>query len=138
MILRRSRLRPKQTAAGPFPSMHIKAADMKLSEARDCHGGRGSLWCKEVLGDYARKGPGIKLVHDDAIAPGASIGEHRHDGDEEFYYILEGVGEMTLDDSTVAVGPGDFCFTRSGHRHSLRNTGSAPLRILVVGANTTR
>lgn len=117
--------------------MQIKSADMKVSEARDCHGGSGSLWCKEVLGDYARKGPGIKFVHDDAIAPGASIGEHRHDGDEEFYYILEGVGEMTLDDTTVRVGPGDFCFTRSGHRHSLRNPGPAPLRVLVVCANTT-
>ena len=41
---------------------------------------------------------------------------------------------MTLDDQTVAVQAGDFCFTKSGHRHSLRNTGTVPLRLLVVCA----
>jgi len=116
--------------------MHIKSLATKVSEARKCHGGTGSLWCREILGDYQRTGPGIKFVHDDAIAPGASIGEHGHEGDEEFYYILEGAGEMTLDGWTVQVKTGDFCFTRSGHRHSLKNTGATPMRILVVCANT--
>jgi uncharacterized cupin superfamily protein len=116
--------------------MHIKSLATKVSEARECHGGTGSLWCREILGDYHRAGPGIKFVHDDAIAPGASIGEHWHEGDEEFYYILEGAGEMTLDGRTVQVQTGDFCFTRSGHRHSLKNTGATPMRILVVCANS--
>lgn len=114
--------------------MKIKASTMPLTEARDCHGGSGSLWCREVHGDYDRSNAGIKFVHDDVLEPGASIGEHRHEGDEEFYYILEGTGEMTLDDRTVSVQAGDFCFTRSGHRHSLRNTGAKPLRLLVVCA----
>lgn len=114
--------------------MKTAAAQMNVSEAHACHGGTGSLVCREVHGDYARTDAGIKFVHDDVLPPGASIGEHRHDGDEEFYYILEGSGEMTLDDETVAVQAGDFCFTRSGHRHSLRNTGTLPLRLLVVCA----
>jgi uncharacterized cupin superfamily protein len=114
--------------------MKTEASVMKLSEVRDCHGGAGSLWCREVHGDYGRPSAGIKFVHDDVLEPGASIGEHAHQGDEEFYYILEGCGEMTLDDRTVDVKAGDFCFTGSGHRHSLRNTGAGPLRLLVVCA----
>jgi redox-sensitive bicupin YhaK (pirin superfamily) len=116
--------------------MIIKAKAMNVSEARDCHAGSGRLWCREVYGDYQRPDPGIKFVHDDLIEPGASIGEHRHDGDEEFYYILEGAGEMTMDGTVVTVGAGDFGFTQSGQRHSLRNTGSQPMRLLVVCANT--
>lgn len=118
--------------------MNIKATAMNISEARECHGGIGRLWCREVYGDYQRPDPGIKFVHDDVIEPGASIGEHRHDSDEEFYYILEGTGEMTLDGKVVAVQEGDFCFTQSGHRHSLRNTGAQSMRLLVVCANTAK
>ncbi|MBW7893479.1 MAG: cupin domain-containing protein [Opitutaceae bacterium] len=114
--------------------MKTAAATMKVSEARNCHDGTGTLVCREIHGDYARPDAGIKFVHDDVLPPGASIGEHRHEGDEEFYYILAGNGEMTLDDQTVAVQAGDFCFTKSGHRHSLRNTGTVPLRLLVVCA----
>jgi len=116
--------------------MIIKATAMKVSEARNCHGGGGSLWCREVFGDYDKTGAGIKFVHDDVIEPGASIGEHGHEGDEEIYYILEGTGEMTVDGEPVTVQAGDFCLTRSGHRHSLRNTGTRPMRLLVVCANT--
>lgn len=114
--------------------MKTAAAAMKVSEARNCHGGTGTLVCREVHGDYARPDAGIKYVHDDVLPPGTSIGEHRHDGDEEFYYILEGSGVMTLDDEIVAVQAGDFCFTKSGHRHNLRNTGTVPMRLMVVCA----
>ena len=116
--------------------MIIKSIAMKVSEVRDCHAGTGRLWCREIFGHYQRTEPGIKFVHDDTIEPGASIGEHGHDGDEEVYYILEGAGEMTMDGVVAAVQAGDFCFTQSGHRHSLRNTGAQSMRLLVVCANT--
>lgn len=103
---------------------------------RNCHDGTGELHCVERFADYKRKTPGIKFVHEDLLPPGASIGEHAHRGDEEIYLILEGNGQMTLDGETVEVGPGDLCLTRSGHSHSLRNTGNTPLRLVVVCANT--
>ncbi|MCF7689426.1 MAG: cupin domain-containing protein [Cephaloticoccus sp.] len=115
--------------------MIIKGTATSVSETRNCHGGTGLLTCRELYGDYLRADAGIKFVHDDVIEPGASIGEHLHNGDEEFYYILEGTGEMTLDGAPFTVQPGDFCFTQNGHRHSLRNTGAQPMRFLVVCVN---
>lgn len=100
-----------------------------------CHGGTGALICREILGDYEKAGPGVKYIHDDTLAPGVSIGEHRHEGDEEVYVILEGTGVLHLDGRRHEVGPGDVCLTRHGQRHSLENTGTQPMRLLVVAAN---
>lgn len=82
-------------------------------------------------------GPGIKFCHEDVLAPGASIGIHPHQGDEELYLILEGNGLMQVDSQTAPVGPGDLIMTRSGQSHGLENTGPGPLRLLVVCANVT-
>ena len=103
-----------------------------------CHGGSGSLLCREYLGDYQRPGAGLTFVHDDLLDPGSSIGLHRHAGDEEVYVILEGNGHMEIDGNKVPVHAGDACITRDGERHSLRNSGDGPMRILVVGANLRR
>ena len=101
----------------------------------DCHDGRGVLWCTELLGDYEKRGAGFKFIHDNVLEPGASIGEHGHDGDEEIYVILTGRGTMKIDGVEQEVGPGDVCLTRSGHRHDLTNRGDTPMRFLVACTN---
>ena len=113
--------------------MIIRKPDMKVSVTDSCHGGVGELVCTELLGNYEKRDAGMKYVHDDTLAPGASIGDHTHEGDEEIYIILDGRGTMLVDGSSEDVSAGDVCITRSGHRHSLTNTGSAHMRLLVVG-----
>jgi len=41
---------------------------------------------------------------------------------------------MQVDGEEREVGPGDAVLTRSRSRHSLRNTGDGPLKVLVIGA----
>jgi uncharacterized cupin superfamily protein len=117
--------------------MIIRRSQARLVPIPDCHGGLGTVACAEYLGDYGKKGPGITFIHDDLLPPGASIGEHRHEFDEEVYVILEGTGAMTVDGARHEVSGGDICLTRSGHSHSLVNTGKVPLRLVVVGVNLT-
>ena len=106
--------------------------DMAPKPLDRCHGGEGTIFCKERLADYART-HGIRFVHEDRIPPGTSIGLHAHTKDEELYIILSGSGEMSVDDVRRPVGPGDICLTREGHRHALYNTGKEDMHLYVIG-----
>ena len=65
-----------------------------------------------------------------ALKPGSGIGLHEQKEDE-IYYVLSGTGTMTLDGKTVTVTPGTAVLTRTGSSHSLRQTGSDDLVILI-------
>ena len=65
-----------------------------------------------------------------ALHPGATIGAHVNDKDE-IYYVLSGKGELTLQDVTRAVGPGDAILTRNGDRHALKQVGTEDLVIFI-------
>ena len=66
------------------------------------------------------------------LPAGSSIGFHRHEGEEEIFYILSGTGEVSEGGPLSAVGPGDAALTGGGGGHSISNTGTAPLEILAV------
>ena len=65
-----------------------------------------------------------------ALKAGSGIGLHEQKEDE-IYYVLSGTGTMTLDGKTVNVTPGTAVLTRTGSSHSLRQTGSEDLVILI-------
>ena len=65
------------------------------------------------------------------LEPGASIGNHLHDGDEEIYYVISGEGLMFVNDEEEAVTTGDIVLTKSGSHHGLKNTGPDILKIFV-------
>ncbi|NLC56721.1 MAG: cupin domain-containing protein [Armatimonadetes bacterium] len=115
--------------------MIVRRAEMGTFETDSCHDGQGRLIGFEAFADYAKQESGFKYLHDDELAPGASIGEHRHEGDEEIYFVLEGHGQMIVDGERYPIGPGDVCITRSGHSHGILNSPDGPMRLLVVCAN---
>ncbi len=115
--------------------MLLQPTSSTPAKVTNCHDGQGVLWCTELLGDYAKTDGGFKFIHDNRLEPGASIGEHRHERDEELYVILSGSGTMKIDGVERPVGPGDLCLTRIGHSHDLVNRGDTPLHFLVICAN---
>jgi mannose-6-phosphate isomerase-like protein (cupin superfamily) len=106
-----------------------------------------NLWDKEVLETtYRAHGGGIaQMILDRRVlreigflaiaqlAPGKRLEAHT-DPMEEIYFIMNGEGEMTLDDETQHVVPGDAIWIPTGSRHSLSNTGRDDCIILVVAA----
>ena len=80
---------------------------------------------------FFRNVPKLGLVfRKRALKPGSGIGLHEQKEDE-IYYVLSGTGTMTLDGKTVNVTPGTAVLTRTGSSHSLRQTGSEDLVILI-------
>ncbi len=66
------------------------------------------------------------------IPPGYAVPPHRHDLDDEMFYLLE--GELTLIGSggEIRVGPGSFVHLPRGSLHGFRNDTSAVVRFLVI------
>jgi mannose-6-phosphate isomerase-like protein (cupin superfamily) len=63
----------------------------------------------------------------------SAIPVHRHDEDEEIYFIFQGEGLLTLDGQQVPVGVGDLAACRLGSSHGLVNTSHQEMKLLVVG-----
>ncbi|MGN7046339.1 cupin domain-containing protein, partial [Neisseria sp. P0001.S010] len=69
--------------------------------------------------------------------PGASIGQHKHTGNEDVYIIVSGKGLFTdSEGKQTEVGAGDITITRPGQSHALKNIGKKPLVFLDLIAET--
>ena len=66
------------------------------------------------------------------LRAGSSIGFHRHEGEEEIFYILSGTGEVSEGGEPSTVGPGDAVLTGGGAGHAISNAGPDPLELLAV------
>ena len=67
------------------------------------------------------------------LAPGKELEAHI-DPMEEIYFVLNGSGEMRVDDESKTVGPGDAVWIPTGARHSLLNSGQEECIVLVVAS----
>jgi mannose-6-phosphate isomerase-like protein (cupin superfamily) len=67
------------------------------------------------------------------VPVGSTIPVHKHDEDEEVYFIFEGRGMLTLDDKETSVEEGDLVACRLGSSHGLRNTSDREIKLIVVG-----
>ena len=67
------------------------------------------------------------------LAPGKTLEAHV-DPMEEIYFIVNGEGEMTVDDETRHVLPGDAIWIPTGSIHALTNSGTEDCTILVVAS----
>ena len=65
-------------------------------------------------------------------APMAYVQEHVHKVQEQVYYVLEGEGILTLDDTKNLMRPHDYVYVPPGVRHSFTNTGTDGLVFLVI------
>ena len=66
------------------------------------------------------------------LEPGASIGYHQHDQEEEVYYILSGVATVNDNGQEVVLHPGDAHSAGNGGSHSIANHGEGLLEFLAV------
>ncbi|MCR4407096.1 MAG: cupin domain-containing protein [Anaerolineae bacterium] len=68
------------------------------------------------------------------IVPGGCSARHYHRQAEEVYYILQGQGQMIIDDEVRPVGPGDTIIIPPPSQHLIRNIGVEELVMVVTCA----
>jgi mannose-6-phosphate isomerase-like protein (cupin superfamily) len=64
------------------------------------------------------------------VAPGQETQRHYHRESEEFYYLLEGSGELEVEGERARVGPGDAVLIPPGAWHQIRADAEGELRFL--------
>ena len=52
-------------------------------------------------------------------APGKQVPWHKHDDTEQLMFIIEGEVEMTIEEETATLGPGDVVVVNRGLHHKL-------------------
>jgi mannose-6-phosphate isomerase-like protein (cupin superfamily) len=87
------------------------------SEIRELLAHRNSCIVKQSLAE-ARVPPGVTTV------------AHYHIQTEEIYYLLEGEGEMRIEEEWRRVVPGDAIAIPPGKVHQIRNPGTETLKFL--------
>lgn len=66
-----------------------------------------------------------------SLAPGEEIGEEVH-GNDQFFRIESGTGEIIIGDSTTAVAEEWAAIVPAGTRHNVINTGSEYLKLYTL------
>ena len=96
------------------------------------HGGEGTYFLRTLM--QKEFDSPISYIREIVLPSGSSVGIHKHEGDEELYYIVSGKGVMTVDNEQQPVRSGDVVLTKSGSSHGLRNSGDQDLKFFVVCA----
>lgn len=116
--------------------------DAPTYDVANCQNGAGTIVNTTLFGDDPKmpvvglrnpeENNNFHYVHKTILPVGGSVGEHLHSGNEQFYLIVEGEGEVTLCGKTFHVKPWSVALIRSGGSHGIRNTGDKPLVYLCV------
>lgn len=110
--------------------MIIHRHEMKVELKEKMRGGEGTTTLVNLVDGATMKN--ARLLSEISLPSGASIGEHRHDSETEYYIILEGTGMVVDNGTEKPVKPGDVVVTGDGASHSIKNTGSVPLKFHAV------
>ena len=86
----------------------------------------------EIRDLLAHRNSGIRAqsLAEARLPPGGRTTPHYHPRTEEIYYILAGLGRMTIDSDSRDVGPGDAIAIPPSATHTIENRGAEVLRFL--------
>ena len=111
-----------------------RSAELTVREREEVRGGVGKLYFHDFLTKEEAHGAG-SLFSRTVIPAGASIGEHRHDGEFEVYYVLAGTVEVLDAGVWQTMRRGDMHLCASGESHALKNTSAEEAQILMLILN---
>ncbi len=89
-------------------------------------GGKGEVKFEYWVAEE-EKSPNLDLCVTLSMTPGATVGEHKHEGNTEIYRVLSGEGMYNDNGNKVKVGKGDVLVCYDGEMHGIENTGDGEL-----------
>lgn len=66
------------------------------------------------------------------LKPGCSIGYHRHEQEQEYFYCLAGTPTVNDNGTEVLLHPGDVAINPDGSSHSIMNRTDTPCEVLAL------
>ena len=110
----------------------IERQSTAVVQERVIHDGDGAIKTRGLFDGVSRLSTRAQVWE---LEPGVSEGSHAHDDDrplEELYYFLEGRGIMWIDGEDIPIAAGDAVLVPPGADHGFRNTGTTPLKLLIM------
>jgi mannose-6-phosphate isomerase-like protein (cupin superfamily) len=125
-------------AKDPIPVFMTMRLDKKLLRpVANYHGGQGTVQYRRALDSDVFLTNWAYMDHL-LIPSGASDGMHYHAGVEEIYYVLNGDGEVHVNDETAEIHKGDAVPIRFNEAHSFVNHGAGDLELMVLGISAQK
>jgi mannose-6-phosphate isomerase-like protein (cupin superfamily) len=110
----------------------IRKKENQTIEFRCIRNGNGEAEMHKILNSVEELYGKGRLFNHMILAPGNSVGEHAHAGDNEVYYFLKGTGTYNDNGTYVKIGPGDTTVCNDGELHGLVNDGDEPLEFIAL------
>ncbi len=111
--------------------MITRNSDLTTEFRANMRGGKGTVKLEPWFKPEAF-GAKVRLCTRMTLEPGASIGTHAHETEDEIYLVLSGTGRILENGQWVPIGPGDAILTGKGGSHGVENSGAEPLVIAAV------
>lgn len=111
-----------------------KAEEMRLEVKERMRSGEGSVKLLHILEREEYRG-NSRLIAKIILEPNCSIGWHKHENEEEIFYLLSGKAVFTDGETEKELLPGDACVTLGGEGHSIANKGQETVELLAVILN---
>lgn len=97
----------------------------------EMRGGVGDVTVRRFLEPGEYKGH-ARLLASLTLEPGASIGEHVHENEEEIFVVMRGEALYLDGDHEERLFPGDSCVVLGGGRHSVSNPTQEETELMAV------
>lgn len=108
-----------------------KASEMAVEVRARMRGGDGAVTVKHYFKPEEMTAKSRLCAHL-TVPPGASIGLHAHEREDEVYIVLQGSGIVEEGAEPRRVSAGDAVLTGNGASHAIRNDGIVPLEMVAV------
>ncbi len=110
----------------------IRRAEERPTETRDAlRGGSGSVTFNHYFTSEEMTAR-TRLCAELVLPPGAGIGLHPHEDEDEIYIITRGSGIVSEAGRETRITAGDAVLTGQGASHALRNDGDEDLKLIAV------
>ena len=105
-----------------------KFADMECEVREHMRGGPGTVTVRHLFKqeEFTAK---VRLCATCIIPPGAGIGPHTHETEDEVYIVTRGTGILDDGETKTRVNTGDAILTGNGASHAIFNDGAEPLEL---------
>jgi len=108
-----------------------KASEMREQVRENMRGGAGAALIRHCF-EKDEMTANCRLCSVLTLKPGAGIGMHRHENEDEVFIVIRGTGVMDDGKTRTRVSAGDATLTGKGEGHAVHNDGDEDLVIAAI------